>query len=128
VAVAAAWRWQPAWRRLQKCSVSGGSLAAAWRRWAARQKLGGSGGNGGSADASAAVLPPCAVAVVTMTPSQVVKLNLTKINVATVLLLLILLQSIDITEFFFFLDPLYLFVLKILFIFICILVELPTSC
>jgi hypothetical protein len=32
--------------------------------------------------------------------SQVVKLNLTKINVATVLLLLILLQYINITDFF----------------------------
>jgi hypothetical protein len=34
-------------------------------------------------------------------PSQKVKLNLTKINVATVLLLLILLQCINITELFF---------------------------
>ena len=47
--------------------------------------------------------------------SQEAKLNLTKINVATVLLLLILLQYINITELFFFLDPLNLFVLKILF-------------
>jgi hypothetical protein len=43
--------------------------------------------------------------------SQEVKLNLTKINVATVLLLLILLQYINITEPIFFLDPLNLFVL-----------------
>jgi hypothetical protein len=44
--------------------------------------------------------------------SQEAKLNLTKINVATALLLLFLLQYINITEQFFFLDPLNLFVLK----------------
>ncbi len=44
--------------------------------------------------------------------SQEAKLNLTKIYVATVLLLLILLQYINITELFFFLDPLHLFVLN----------------
>jgi hypothetical protein len=49
--------------------------------------------------------------------SQEAKLNLTKINVATVLLLLILLQYKNITELIFFLDPLNLFVLKILFSF-----------
>jgi hypothetical protein len=48
--------------------------------------------------------------------SQEAKLNLTKINVATVLLLLILLQYIDITELFFFLDPLNMFVLKFCFL------------
>ncbi len=48
--------------------------------------------------------------------SQEAKLNLTKINVATVLLLLILLQYINITELLFFLlDPLNLFVLEFLF-------------
>ncbi len=49
-----------------------------------------------------------------LTTSQEAKLNLTKINVATVLLLLILLQYINITELFF-LDPLNLFVLFFLF-------------
>jgi hypothetical protein len=52
-----------------KTKGTAAAVAAAWRQWAARRKLGDSGGDGGSAPTSTIKLPPCAVAVATMTPA-----------------------------------------------------------
>ncbi len=55
-----------------KTKGTAAAAAAAWRQWAARWKLGGSGGDGRSAAASTIKLPPCASAVAMMTPAATV--------------------------------------------------------
>jgi hypothetical protein len=52
-----------------KTKGTAAAAVAAWRRWAAWWKLGGSGSNGRSAVASTIKLPPCIVAVAMMTPA-----------------------------------------------------------